>query len=315
MLGEKLKTEKTKRIINIIGNALTVSALGLIIYRLVHADIDYSVLLSKKNILLTAGLVLAYAFSLLMVSWSWLRVMHSLSYRQVRFRDAQKTFCKSNLMKYIPGNIMQYIGRNEIAVQLSLDHRKIAFSTILDIVANLIGIGLVSVACYGNGFSLLVQHYSIHLPLLIAICSVLLAVLLIVCFLCRRRIKEAMSKVKWREYFPCFAVYALYGFWTGGIYIIILRYIIGVELAGGFFFTVTGAFLLSWLIGFVTPGAPAGVGIREVMIVVFLNGILLEKQILLGIIIYRIVNTLGDVVAFLFCVFRDVLQKKAVKAG
>ena len=60
---------------------------------------------------------------------------------------------------------------------------------------------------------------------------------------------------------------------------------------------------------------------RNELSLIFHNQILLTGAAAWGIsqilklIIYRIVNTLGDVIAFLFCVFRDVLQKKAVKAG
>jgi len=61
---------------------------------------------------------------------------------------------------------------------------------------------------------------------------------------------------------------------------------------------VIGIYTCSWLIGFVTPGAPAGIGIREVFLVTLLTSITDEALIITTVVIFRIVSILGDVLGF-----------------
>ena len=60
--------------------------------------------------------------------------------------------------------------------------------------------------------------------------------------------------------------------------------------------SLAGASILAWLIGFLTPGAPGGIGIREAMLVALLGGLNQADNVLIAAVMFRIVTTLGDVV-------------------
>ncbi|MCL2427559.1 MAG: hypothetical protein FWD05_14645, partial [Oscillospiraceae bacterium] len=62
--------------------------------------------------------------------------------------------------------------------------------------------------------------------------------------------------------------------------------------------TIIGIFIMSWLIGFLTPGAPSGLGIREIVLLMFLSGIVYEDILLSAIIIHRLLQVCGDIVAY-----------------
>jgi uncharacterized membrane protein YbhN (UPF0104 family) len=57
---------------------------------------------------------------------------------------------------------------------------------------------------------------------------------------------------------------------------------------------LTGAFASSWILGFVAPGAPAGLGIREAILSAWLSGALPAEQVVLLVVVLRIATTLGD---------------------
>ncbi|MCH9806920.1 MAG: hypothetical protein K0U74_04245 [Alphaproteobacteria bacterium] len=59
-----------------------------------------------------------------------------------------------------------------------------------------------------------------------------------------------------------------------------------------------GPIALSWLVGFIVPGAPAGLGVREVTFLSLVDGIGAEPLVLLSVTIFRFVTTFGDLVAF-----------------
>ena len=75
-------------------------------------------------------------------------------------------------------------------------------------------------------------------------------------------------------------------------------------LAGGtidsiaLFIGVASSFTIAWLIGLVTPGAPAGLGAREAALVLLLAGLAPESTILVAAVIGRLVSTLGDLLFF-----------------
>ena len=59
-----------------------------------------------------------------------------------------------------------------------------------------------------------------------------------------------------------------------------------------------GMAALAWMAGFVTPGAPAGLGVREAVLLALLERLLTPQQALLVVVLWRVVTTLGDVVFF-----------------
>jgi uncharacterized membrane protein YbhN (UPF0104 family) len=55
-----------------------------------------------------------------------------------------------------------------------------------------------------------------------------------------------------------------------------------------------GAFASSWLLGFLAPGAPAGLGVREAALALWLEPALGAPSAVLLIVLLRVATTLGD---------------------
>jgi uncharacterized membrane protein YbhN (UPF0104 family) len=56
--------------------------------------------------------------------------------------------------------------------------------------------------------------------------------------------------------------------------------------------------VVAWLIGLITPGAPAGAGVRELVLYALLRTSIPQTDLLYVIVIGRIVTILGDVVFY-----------------
>jgi uncharacterized membrane protein len=83
----------------------------------------------------------------------------------------------------------------------------------------------------------------------------------------------------------------------GGIANSLARYLFGALNAP--FWLITGIITVAWVAGFITPGSPAGMGVREAILVAAL-GPILGTGVALGVsIALRAVTTLGDGLAFL----------------
>jgi glycosyltransferase 2 family protein len=64
-----------------------------------------------------------------------------------------------------------------------------------------------------------------------------------------------------------------------------------------------GSYILAWLVGLVTPGAPAGMGVRELVLLFLLSDQLSETVLLLAVILGRMVTVTGDLFFFILIVF------------
>jgi len=64
--------------------------------------------------------------------------------------------------------------------------------------------------------------------------------------------------------------------------------------------TIIGLYVLSWLAGFITPGAPSGLGIREAVMLMFMGAMVYEPVLLSAIVTHRALNVVGDM--FSLCV-------------
>ena len=56
---------------------------------------------------------------------------------------------------------------------------------------------------------------------------------------------------------------------------------------------------MAWLAGLLTPGAPAGIGVRELVLVLLLKGIVPEAELLLAVLLSRLVTVGGDLLFYL----------------
>ena len=62
---------------------------------------------------------------------------------------------------------------------------------------------------------------------------------------------------------------------------------------------LTGAGIIAWLVGYLTPGAPGGIGTREAALIALLSYLNQEDTVLIATALFRVVTTLGDVLLFL----------------
>lgn len=62
--------------------------------------------------------------------------------------------------------------------------------------------------------------------------------------------------------------------------------------------TLVGAYAAAWLAGLVTPGAPAGVGVREMILLALLQSHISESGLLLAVVFGRLVTVTGDALMY-----------------
>jgi hypothetical protein len=89
------------------------------------------------------------------------------------------------------------------------------------------------------------------------------------------------------------------------IYTILLLSLFAPGFDGKSYTSLMGAYLLSILIGMITPGASGGIGIRETVMLILTQNHFSESMIVSSMVIIRVVSIVADIVAFLFQMIVD----------
>jgi len=90
--------------------------------------------------------------------------------------------------------------------------------------------------------------------------------------------------------------------------------ILGQQVTFRLGITIVGLYLLSWLVGFLTPGAPSGLGIREFILLMFMGNVLNPEILLSAIIMHRALQIVGDVIAFILTMGYVIITGKGISS-
>ncbi len=271
-----------RRILNLAGNSLAL--LGIIFLVLLLREYGKSLDLSRIGLrcwATLAVLTLIYALVSGMLALSWWYVLHHLGTISTR-RMALKIYGFSQLAKYVPGNIFHFAGRQAMGMAAGMPGRSLAKSTAWEV-------GLISAS--GCIFSILVL--SVFFPLFEASTSFQLfwgfsiSSVLILWYFVDRLIAKA------------FVLYFLFHFMSGVIFIIVLIQVVPYadSLNKNWIF-LGGSYVASWTIGLLTPGAPAGGGVRELVLLYAMKHEFSDANILLAVMLGRLITVGGDIIFF-----------------
>lgn len=302
-----------KRWLHLLGVAIAVAALA---YFTVHAyrslqGQDLSGLLQPKVML--AGALLTAFCTLLVpltaVAWSWL--LHGLG-QPAPFATTGAVLATTQIGKYLPGNVAHHLGRVVIARAHGLDTSKTLVSMGYEIL-------LVVVACAHVGaLTLLWSPPAVFAdwplaqyrgPLVIGISAGALALML-----AAPRLAGLITRLRsgspepagllshvhpgWRTSFCCYLAYVL-NFALVGIGLWAVANALSPDpVSAASLVLLIGAFASSWIMGFLAPGAPAGLGIREAVLLLWLGNAFGATISVALIVMLRIATTLGDLVNF-----------------
>jgi glycosyltransferase 2 family protein len=242
-----------------------------------------------------AGLALVYGLANLLLALAWWNLLEQLGAPTSR-RWAVKIYGISQIAKYVPGNIMHLAGRQALGLAVGLPGWALAKSTVWELSL----IAAAGALLGGLALPLLVGGLPTGMEL-----APFLAAL------------GGTSALLWRFAGPTAAralgLYAVFLAISGGLFVALLE---AVGASAGrqeiILFPVIGAYVLAWLAGLVTPGAPAGVGVRELVLLVLLNGVVGEAELLLAILLGRLITVGGDLGFFGMSLMIDAKNEQPV---
>jgi hypothetical protein len=304
---------KTKHIIKIIGYILGVLAFYFIYRQISKAQFEWSdIQPSVKGswFYLVLALVL-YVAVMFIGAVLWGNILNLLSKQRVgnNIKAIVKIHSKSNIGKYLPGNFMQFIGRNILGKNLNYSQVDLFFSTVIEIVLSVLIAVVIIGVLWTTGLNDLDLIYlqSIDTSIFLILFATGFLLLLLSYLFFRNLIDTTIKKLITVFSGIKTVLHLFSGFVFAYVLLGLCNYFILMALSEviehNVVVSVFIAYLISWIVGFVLPGPPGGLGVREFIFISLLSPLYELSLLSLSAIILRLINIFGDVLYFLICNF------------
>ncbi len=265
-----------RKIASQIGSALTVGGVIFVIYRLAEygKGIDPQKVESISWPILVS-LALAYCMASFFLVLAWREIMVGLGER-IGFAMALRLYGISQIAKYLPGNVFHLGSRQALGMAEGFAGRTLGKSVFWEV-----GL-LVSAALL---FSILIlPKFLVGLSWKCAFLLFFAAVTITGLFVVR------LAGANFSRSFCGLVIFFLL---AGLVFYFVVRQVSNLDPVQAPLFI--GAFVVSWLAGFLTPGSPAGMGVRELLLLILLKDVIVEADLIVSIVLARGVSVLGDV--------------------
>ena len=296
------KNNKVLNIIKIIwGVAVVAGGIYYVIKNYTTAIQYLSNISPWKLLLATVFIVLVRLMNVDMVQQSLVRIGWKPT-----FRSAFSFVSVSQLGKYIPGGVWQFVARFEAYKEANITYKNMGKAFIIENVWRVIGCILISAAfiLFSQPVALLAKYdidLSPHLMFLLA--ATLLVLWLLTVVICEFVFRQKDQPVSISRVIYIFISQITLWFFYG------ISFFCLFSKAGTFsdlLFT-TGAISLSFIAGYVVVIAPGGIGVREAVTILLFSWMFSSSEIGIYAIVHRLLFTIAE---FLLAGIAVLLNRK-----
>jgi len=276
-----------KKILTIFGKLLGIVGLLFVFYKLSQDytlssfTAQFSLLLPKFPLLFLINII-----STLLGIYAWHLMLQNYATHTFGYTTSYYYFAKTEIAKYLPGNLFHFIGRQALASNIGITQKEMAKISIL------FSFLLLAATLFSSTFfAFLSTDISIYILILMGLGSVITAIFVYYTY----PSFPPKEKVK-MNLILSFSV-ALQG--------IMLGVIVAAQtdtLTTALFYESVSIYIISWLVGFVTPGASGGLGVREgtfITIAAFLHLDIPSQTIVFSVLLVRLINIIIDIMMYL----------------
>lgn len=220
------------------------------------------------------------------------------------FNGIAAIYFLSALAKYIPSNVMHFAARHFMCRKFNLSQKEILFSNILEIcmvlttAIMLIGsFALLNLASLPEMFR---QNQQMIKRLIVAFSVGIVISATIFLWQKIKTIKSGRNNL-FLKIASIFSLYLCFFMATGLVFCVqFLTMDIGISVTLDIVAKFIFCYIFAWTLGFVTPGAPGGLGIREAVMISILKPITGPDIAILGAVLFRLSTLLGEFFGYLF---------------
>ena len=282
-----MNKEKIKSIVYLLGKSLGVLGVLFVFYKLSTEYTlstffeDFYSLLAIMPVLLLLNII-----GTLVGIYAWHIMLLHYAKKPFPYYSSYYYFAKTEISKYLPGNIFHFIGRQALSSKMGVTQKemvKISFLLSFLLLAATVFSSMILAS-----ISKLLPLYMVLLTLLASIILIIVIIFVYPTFPMRKKIQMNLLLV---------VSVTMQGMMLGTIMLYQ-----STDMSVAQFYLFVSIYIVSWLIGFITPGASGGLGVREgtfIAISTFLHIDLATEVIVFSVLMVRLINIVIDILMYL----------------
>ena len=242
-----------------------------------------------------------YCLTEFLLSFAWKRLLIFCGHGNISQKKCNKIYGQSQIAKYIPGNIFHVLGRHFLGSQAGIKHEVLTGATVYEI----LGLTYTSLIISFIGIALfkLENIYFTLYQIIFGIITVLILIILIIYlvpYLMKLRGINMLKYNIWESLVIISKIYLFYFifFFISGLLLVLISSLF-LDITYYKLGTIISIFAISWFMGFIIPGAPGGIGIRETVIIYLITPVVGEAESIVIAISLRLITLIGDIWFFL----------------
>lgn len=260
--------------------------------------------------------ILVYTGANIPLSLAWIKLLHNTAVPLVDTSTLIGVYARSQFAKYLPGNVVHLAGRHILGRRCGYEHGPLAIAAVLEMILvmmaaiALIAIGGLAPELRLTGNGSIPGEWALPLLAVGLLLAMYGALRWLWPWLRRHYPNLPNLSLRLRRLFLPLIEYALFFAMGGFALALVIRSIENIDIDQELP-RLVAIFASTWLIGFVTPGAPSGIGVREAAMVLLLQPSIGSAWAVLAAVLLRVVTMLGDLL--FFCV--GLLLQRSVVPG
>ncbi len=299
------KKQNVSKTFRILGHIIAVCSVLFLIVSYVKLNIRLRDILEVKGlgIAVIVG-ILIKTITVMITGSAWYDWLMYLSSTGCHLFETLRVYLKANIGKYFPGNFMHYVGRNVYARELDIPQKEIAISSFIEIILLVFSSLLLSIILAADELMSVFNELFVSIHFLLYIFFIIACIALVVVYYLRKRIGDNLKK-------------------RGLLRLIltitksIVKYMLAIALLGIIMVLlydrmndgwipedarlIISAYAIAWMMGYVIPGAPGGIGVRELVLTFLLSKVMDASMLLKIVLIHRVITIIGDFVGYAVC--------------
>lgn len=245
---------------------------------------------------------IGYVFNASFVVLAWHSLLKFFGEKNLRFKDSYVVYARSQIARYIPGNVLHIPARHLAGRDLGYGHGPLVGAALYEILGTICASGLILIVGYLL-FNVTLQQVSLWQIFFIVVLICLFPMVFnkifpYIPFLKNTEIPKRDTDQIIKGLIPILGYYCVFFIVLGTIFLFVVdsfSVLNSVSRIG----KILTIFVMSVIVGYITPGAPGGLGIREAVLVYMLGGIIGQNESLWVAIWFRAITVLGDLLLFL----------------
>lgn len=287
---------KLRHLLKILFISIILLSLYFIFIQVQHSQLQLSgVYLSQKesSLIILVGAIV-YAVTCAILSYNWYKFIALISPEKVSFVVCNYIYSVSCLAKYVPGSILQYANRQMLGKIYRLAQVNLLVASYIETIGVLLASSLLGAICF---LSIQLKDKAFIFLGIIFLILFIFGVLPIFYKFIKNH--QYIQKVKWpelhfRKLVPLFGYYLGF-FIISGILLVLIIMVEHNPMNLYKTIMIISIWSLAWLAGYVVILAPAGLGVREAILIALLTPILSNHMAIIVAVLFRISLVIGDV--------------------